>query len=318
MKSTPCLSSREMEVELRNFPGLIPIALDVPGGRVEWLDLDGYHCYEAFFHQSIAAYISMRKTPPRSFFTELDALCNLEPGDRIEPSGLIFHAGRCGSTLLAKVLARSRAHMVFSEARPHNQIWKALEARGNAETRLYRRLVLAMGRRRLRSHTAHIIKFTSFNIAAFDFIRAAFPGVPALFLFRDPGEVAASYARNPPGWIGGDLGVRVDGDQPADLISTFFRIAEGIKDPDFRCLDLAHLKPALIPEILRYFRLGEPPDISLMFSEFAHDAKSPQPGKFFSGMERKNAIPVPDSLRSLYARLCTRASEQWGPLVDQT
>jgi hypothetical protein len=97
---------------------------------------------------------------------------------------------------------------VISEAPTHNQIWLALT--GAAQRRLktteenkrvYRRLLLAVGRRRLLGHRAHFIKFTSFNILFFDFIRSAFPDVPAIFLYREPAAILASFEKNPPGWL---------------------------------------------------------------------------------------------------------------------
>jgi len=121
---------------------------------------------------------------------------------------MIFNTGRCGSTLLAKVLARSRKNLVLSEAAPHNEVWQCL-SEGPEGMTLYRNLLLAMGRTRGTNCEAHIIKFTSVSMVHFDFIRAAFPGVPALFLFREPRAVLSSYARRSfpwSEWMGGSFG----------------------------------------------------------------------------------------------------------------
>ena len=149
--------------------------------------MNGYHCYEGAFHHSLAAYGAISRSTPQRFTSSLDFLSEPALPERcIPPAGFIFHTGRCGSTLLAKALARSRAHLIFSEAGPHNQIWRALSGDRQTRIEMYRTLVLTMGRPRLSSYQAHIVKFTSFNIVNFPFIREAFPGVPALFLFRDP------------------------------------------------------------------------------------------------------------------------------------
>jgi hypothetical protein len=116
------------------------------------------------------------------------------PANAMEPTGLIFHASRCGSTLLAKVIARSQANMVFGEADPHNQIWRYIAASPSVPELLVRNIILQTGRRRLPTYQAHIVKFTSLNVLQFPTIHAAFPGVPKLFLFRTPSQILASYS----------------------------------------------------------------------------------------------------------------------------
>ena len=187
----PHLTTSQLRLEIAARPGLIPTQLDATAGQAVWIDMNGYHCYEGAFHHSLAAYGAMSRSTPQRFTSSLDFLSESALPERcIPPAGFIFHTGRCGSTLLAKALARSRAHLVFSEAGPHNQIWRALSGDRQTRIEMYRTLVLTMGRPRLSSYRAHIVKFTSFNIVNFPFIREAFPGVPALFLFRDPAQGA--------------------------------------------------------------------------------------------------------------------------------
>jgi hypothetical protein len=125
----------------------------------------------------------------------------------MEPTGLVFHASRCGSTLLTKVIARSQENMVFGEAGPHNQIWRYIAASASVPELLVRNIVLQTGRRRLPTYQAHIVKFTSLNVLQFATIHAAFPGVPKLFLFRTPSRILASYRRTEPGWLGQHNGI---------------------------------------------------------------------------------------------------------------
>ncbi len=116
-----------------------------------------------------------------------------------------------------------------------------------------------MGRRRLPSYRSHIVKFTSFNILKFREIRQAFPGVPAVFLFREPGAMLESYHRSNPSWMGREIGVRYTPATPETAIETFFRAALAIRDPDFRCLDYALLKPESITSVLTFLRLNPSP-----------------------------------------------------------
>ena len=192
----PKLTARQLAIEIAARPGLIPVEIDAAAQQVNWIDLNGYHCYEGFLDHALAVYASLCRTPPATFTSDLDSLPYLAAQcDCLPPSGFIFHAGRCGSTLLVKSLARSRQNLVFGESLPHNQIWSALAGRKDGGLELYRSLLLLMGRRRLPAYKAYIAKFTSFHITLYPFIRDAFPGVPRLFLFRRPESIVESCLR---------------------------------------------------------------------------------------------------------------------------
>ena len=105
------LSLDELKSELTRLPGLIPIGFDRSLRQLRWLDLSTYHCYQGFFRDALAFYRALSASEPAEMCSGLDVLAapDLIPG-AIAPTGFIFHAGRCGSTLLARVLARSRSN----------------------------------------------------------------------------------------------------------------------------------------------------------------------------------------------------------------
>jgi hypothetical protein len=275
-----------------NRPGFIPVEIRSSPDQVVWLDLGRYHFYEGFFHQSLARYAALCRKPPERCLTPIDELASFCHEGSLYPTGFIFHSGRCGSTLLAKILARSRGNLVFSEAAPHNQIWRILPRDEARAIELYRNLVLAMGRKRVSSHRAHFIKFTSFNIVQFPFIRAAFPDVPALFLFRDRAAVVESFTRNPPGWLGQELGIGRSWNSPAEAVDDFLEAADSIRDVHFRRFDYASLTPELLPSMLEFFNVHpDPKDLRLMLSEFEWDSKA-------AGVRRPFLIAVPQGYRA--------------------
>ena len=327
MTSTPgaVLSQRDILTELGMRDGLIPINLDLAQRRILWADLTKYHCYHGFFHDALNSWAAIRGASLDTFTSSLDILESIRIPNSLAPTGFIFHAGRCGSTLLAQVLARSRENIVFGEAAPHNQIWNrpggvdsihGSSCQTGAEAIVWN-LFLAMGRRRLPSYRSHIVKFTSFNILRFRQIRAAFPGVPALFLFREPGEMLESYFHSRPAWMGREQGIGVTPATPFAAVDAFFRAALSICDPDFRCLDYARLTPESMPQILTFLRLNpNSGEQKLMQSGFSWDAKSgsiPRPFVPRRGPPASDSdgIGVPDTLRELYAKLTV-----WQPLSD--
>lgn len=311
------LTAPQLSDELRARPGLIPISFDgSPDGRdlsrIVWLDLDGYHCYEGFFSQSLASYRAMLAAPAARFITDTDSLGSAPLNDCLQPAGFIFHVGRCGSTLLAKVLARSRENLVFSEAAPHNQVWKILPEDRNSAIDFYRRLVLAMGRRRISSYRRHFIKFTSYNILRFSWIRAAFPDTPAIFLFRHPDAVIASSAREAQPWLGMDIGFgRIWTDAEAALVDCS-RAALNIRDCLFRCMDYAALTPESLTCMLRFFGSdpSSPQELALMKSEFSWDAKSGRTPRRFEPRPQETGLAGPDAL-AVYGELVARFRADW-------
>jgi len=294
------LSQERLEDELAFREGLIPVDIDTDHGRISWVDLEQYHCYRGFFRDSLQSWAALRGSNLDRFTSSLDVLDSIRiPSNSLSPTAFIFHAARCGSTLLAQVLARSRENMVFAEAAPHNQIWRA-----ESPATAYRNLFLAMGRRRLPSYRSHIVKFTSFNILKFHQIRAAFPRVPALFLFREPAAMLESYRRASPSWIGRELGVGRILETPETAVEAFFRAALSIRDPHFRCLDYAQLRPESITSILKFLGLNpSPQELRLMAAAFAWDAKSGAVARPFTPRLPGAAAALPERLRGLYAEL---------------
>ncbi len=312
---TPLLTGPQLGAEFAARPGLIPVSVgytaEHPSARILWLDLDCYHCYEGFFDQSIAMYSAMVSRPPARFETALEALENLPPDSLVPPSGFIFHASRSGSTLLAKVLARSRDNIVYSETAVHNGVWKVLPQHHESAVELYRRLLLAMGRRRLASYRSHFVKFTSWNILRFDFIRAAFPETPAIFLFRHPDAILHSSSRNVQPWLGADIGFGRIWNDAGTALRDCFEAALAIRAPGFRCLDYSCLTAAYLPRILRFFQY-EPrqADVALMLSEFRWDAKTGPIRQPFRSKETAAGLADP-VLLAQYRSLAARSLPAW-------
>lgn len=123
------------------------------------------------------------------------------------PRGFILHMSRCGSTLLGKILARADGIGIINQPSVlqygfWSWITGSWQSRSNWRpesntlnlVRL-RNLVNLLCRQRLDNERDIFIKFISWNSLYVDFIRAAFPDVPTVFLYRDPVQVIASVFR---------------------------------------------------------------------------------------------------------------------------
>jgi hypothetical protein len=280
---------------------MIPVDLDPDSRRLLWLDLDRYHCYEGFFHRSlhlIEVIDKIKGRPSRVFTSDLGALGSKGIlTEHLYPTGFIFHGGRAGSTLLVKALARSRANLVLGEAGPFVQIlkvltdsWRRAAGAEPSDDLLFRQLVLAMGRRRLADHRAYLIKFTSFNLFFYDYIRRIFPDVPALFLYREPRAVLVSMLDNPPGWLNSSeerLRALITGVSPGDqrsaepavcaerALTHLYSAALQAGARGLKYLDYRQLTEDRLPAILRFFNLTASPEESrLMRTQFRYYSKS--------------------------------------------
>lgn len=107
---------------------------------------------------------------------------------------------RCGSTLIAQMLAALERAAVISEA---PAIDDAIQA-GRQEREIslteragwLRSIVSALVRRRHGEDLA-LVKLDAWHVHSLPLVRAAFPETPWLFLYRDPVEVLTSQLRRP-------------------------------------------------------------------------------------------------------------------------
>src|SRR5207249_1157357 len=114
----------------------------------------------------------------------------------IDPTAFIFHGSRCGSTLLAQMAEALPRTIVISEAPPVDQI---LRASAPAERRLdwFRALLSVLGQPRRGDERHLFVKFDAWHVFDLPLVQQAFPGVPCVFLYREPSAVMASQMRMP-------------------------------------------------------------------------------------------------------------------------
>ncbi len=190
---------------LKASPGLIP-ALVTPDWRVFWVDVGQRRLTEWKYRDSIHSALVSR--PDRELFsTSLELLAHPEL-DALHgaPDGFIFHMSRCGSTLLARALARAKTHNVIIEGTPlHIELWHHLTRGWQTSTRhpqqdaILRGMIGMLCRPRWPDQR-NFLKFRSWNVLFVEDICRVFPGVRGLFLYRDPAEVLVSAEQSEPNY----------------------------------------------------------------------------------------------------------------------
>lgn len=184
------------------FDGWIPIRVYRRGAEpfVDWCYLGEGRFTEPFFDQTVTRCLTLpfnqvfRRQTPVGALAEWRAA---SPG--VRPCGFIFHASRCGSTLVSQMLAAVPENIVISEAGPLDSILRA-SSRDPRVTEGQRRewlrgAVSALGQRRAGGERRLFVKFDSWHTLFLPLVERAFPGVPWLFLYREPLEILVSHFR---------------------------------------------------------------------------------------------------------------------------
>lgn len=181
-------------------PGWLPVRVhdDPEGPIVDWACFGDRPLAESFYHDSVAAAVARPFNRLFRHATRLDDLiADARPDEAPPLAGLVFHMSRCGSTLVSQMLGAVPGTLSLSEPGPLDSVVRLAVAgrlpRGQAVAAL-RATASALARRR-RGEAAAVIKLDSWHVLALPLLREAFPGVPWVYLFREPVEVLVSHMR---------------------------------------------------------------------------------------------------------------------------
>jgi hypothetical protein len=171
------------------------------GPLVDWCHLGELRFSDPFFVQTINRAMEHPFNLLFRHSTPLQALA--EPAAfELRPTGLIFHMTRCGSTLVARMLASLPGNVVLSEPGPLDQLLRVPSRWPNVTTddlvRWLRAMVAALGRRRRADERDLFIKLAGWHILLLPLFRRAFPDLPWMFLYREPVEVLTPMAQRFP------------------------------------------------------------------------------------------------------------------------
>jgi len=182
--------------------GWIPIRVTWEDERavVDWCYLGEQRLTEPFFDQTVKSCL---RHPFNLLFrkqTSIDALAERYaqvPG--LPPTGFIFHTSRCGSTLVAQMLAALPGTVVLSEAPAIDSILRArfrvADLTDEQRIAWLRWMVSALGQRRRGDEERLFIKFDAWSVIDLPLIQRAFPDTPWIFLYRNPVEVIVSQLK---------------------------------------------------------------------------------------------------------------------------
>jgi gluconate kinase len=188
--------------ELHSLDGFVPCETQWIDGRliVEWGYL-GSHCFtDPFFADTVQRCCTeplprlLRLRTPISALEKRQALA---PG--LPLAGLIFHASRCGSTLISQMLATLPELVVLSEPCPLDAVLRAhmRDPAISDDMRIawLHWMVSALGQARSGAERRLVLKLDAWSLFALPLIERAFPDVPWVFVYREPAAIIVSHLR---------------------------------------------------------------------------------------------------------------------------
>ncbi len=311
-----------------SLTGWVPVRWSWHAGQpvVDWCDLGDLRLTAPFFAQTVQDAQDRSRTLRQTSDDVLARWPDSGPGAR--PGGLIFHLSRCGSTLAAQTLAALPENIVLSEPEVVDTVLRAgtIMPGVSDERRAawLRGLAKAYGQRRFPEERRFFIKFDTWHLLDFAVIWQAFPGVPWIFLYRDPVEILVSQltevsGRMLPGplsalWLGMPLIEALQTPQEEFCARALGRIAAAAlaaaeHDPLGRLVNYAQLPDALETEIAPWLGVSlSGTERERMRQAARFHAKSP--GRPFNGDSLAKQKLATGALREL--------AERWvGPAYRQ-
>lgn len=183
------------------FVGAVSRDTDTPDARGQpeafaprW-DVAGPRRYFPMGREAIVEWHVPGRPPAERAFVSLASLrARVECEPVLPPALFVFHCGRCGSTLLGRMLEVDRSNRVLLEP---NALQRFLEVhRVDLDREDVRRdlqaLVAAYGLGAAPEEKRLVIKLTSTLTPQAALLRACFPAAEQVYLLRDPTEVVAS------------------------------------------------------------------------------------------------------------------------------
>ena len=320
-------------------PDDIPIRMNWDAARrsirIKWLRAGPVTLRKGFFSSDIE-WIRENNTSAWEYLTEgKEALqIHREKFASKPPAAFLFHISHCGSTLTSRLFHTMPGTISLSEPLVLNQALMLQKHIGAAGMKsLLRQLVPILGYSCMHkpSEEGYVVKFSSWCVLHIDLIKAAFPEVPCIFIYRDPREVLPSLFRvcakrgglfrhidvvkearatlGFPDWEGLSFEAEC-----AQLLETFFRQFWASRESFAHVLEYPSIKSRIIPlmeEVLKQ-KVG-PDEMNQLRATMAYNAK--RKGKFEPDSSAKQKALTAE-MEAMVEKHCwphyARIQEWWG------
>jgi hypothetical protein len=210
MLNTPNMPDKLEKLDNLDMPAAIPEWIPTKLVRREqewccqWLNLSGKQFSEPFFSETILNCQGLPANTKAGRYASLGTLDYLTASaskvrDAVTPSAFVFHASRCGSTLISQLLGMNPDHIVLSEVPLIDELLRqSVREKGADRAGMEAALqscITLLGRRRFGRETHLFVKLDSWHVYFADTIRRLYPNVPFVMLYRSPEEIVRSHQK---------------------------------------------------------------------------------------------------------------------------
>lgn len=163
----------------------------------EWIYLSNEKITEPFFEETISKckvhdFNSKRNKVVSTVENVIEWSEELES---VELKSLVFHASRCGSTMLSQCFAASSENIMISEGPIIDQILRSDYFGLDKKTRLIKSVLKFLGQKRFPEQKYLIVKLDAWHIFNAGYLRSIFPEIPFGLLYRNPTEILKSHQK---------------------------------------------------------------------------------------------------------------------------
>jgi len=181
----------------------VPVSIDLAHGQVELLDLGSATFAEPFFRDTVER--TRRERPAGApLILDLPIFVLRAACYPAAPDALVFHVGRCGSTLLTNMLVCGGDYIAVKEPEMLNELiaaWLASADEGRQQVKLVAGAAVRILLGAIDSPRRRLLKLAAWNVQMAPTLLEMFPTGAAAFVFRAPHETVASQLHEPPPWF---------------------------------------------------------------------------------------------------------------------
>jgi len=155
------------------------------------------------FIQALREKNQISQVGGRSFIPLSSLAEALAAPEAMSPKLFIYHATRCGSTLLGRMLRSNDENRVFNEPSAVTRLLMSIKSIDDQTIDLIhlRNMIGAFGLGAPPWQKNLVFKFASLCNFYFGDIHGAFPNTPSVFIYRDPVEIMVGLVTEPAMWL---------------------------------------------------------------------------------------------------------------------
>lgn len=176
------------------------VPLKLTGSFCNWLYLGNEKFIDPFFSDTISVCKKLSENRnAHKVLSDLDVITEWSDNiTALNPSVIIFHVSRCGSTLLSQLLSIDETNIVLSEVPIFDELLR-MRYKNSVDIKIINTYLISAvkfyGQKRNGKEQHLIIKTDSWHLHFYNQLRSLFPSVPFILLYRNPKEVIASHQK---------------------------------------------------------------------------------------------------------------------------